>query len=272
MLLVNVKVPPQTSFGVQPKFRWGASGWRPPLRHRLGVWPSRHAKLPKSPRKITAGAWDVSRVKTWVASVSSWTKHNQRWPQSPSKNDALPGGGPCVRPGLATGGTLSQTVPACANLCADAERFDSSVKGSRAQVGALPFIERRVLLGCSWLNILKTPFYGFVWACLIDWHCVPVCVEGSFWLVWLHSAVKLLVGFGQLFAALWQWFGGQSVVFFVGWVAFCGVFSAVVRLFFITHTFRERSRFAWAFAGNPGLRVTESTAVMFVFSFAALIS
>lgn len=183
MLLVNVKVPPQTSFGVQPKLRWGASGWRPPLRHRLGVWPSRHAKLPKPPGKITAGAWDVSRVKTWVASVSSWIKHNQRWPQSPSKNDALPGGGPCARPGLAAGGTLSQTVPACANLCADAERFDPSVKGSRAQVGALPVIERCVLLVCSRLNILKTSWWILcerVWEIHTACRCVQREVFGWF--------------------------------------------------------------------------------------------
>lgn len=149
-----------------------------------------------------------------VEGISSWIKHNQRWPQSSSKNDGLSGGGPCVRPGLATVGTLSQTDPACPNLCADAESFDSSVKGSRAQVGALPFIKRCVLLVCSWLNILKT----FLWICLRVFERFTlragVC-RGKF-------LVGLVAFSRQTSRWLWSAFCGCSVTVF--WRPFCCLF------------------------------------------------
>lgn len=120
MLLVNVTVAPQTRFGVQPKFRWGASTWRAPLQLGVGVWPPQHAKLGEIPRreretdpKLKLGSllslgmiclrslrtMKLSEIQTWlngtiylarknrqIKKISSWLKHNRRCPQTPWKN------------------------------------------------------------------------------------------------------------------------------------------------------------------------------------------
>lgn len=158
-------------------------------------------------------------------------------------------GGPWARLGLVTGGAQPQPSCGCWNVWLVREMIHCKGRS---------------------VSIHKALWVAAFWLCASLFERFTMCADGSFGLRLFVSRCllpKLHVGIGRLFAAaMSQWLGGQSVVFFL---LLEGTFvDDLVQLhsclLFITHTFRERRRFALVLAGkagrffNPGLRMRES--------------